>query len=207
MESAATNPATTEEQALIAKHLGAAAVIDHQFKTTAILKETEAHRRRELISDVEYTFAVALNHGSHYLGQAEVKFYLEQLPQNDQELFLNSQALAITDLKINGNEVTGEAAFSNHVIPLRPAHVKLGWNKVTLRYFTPYNNNRVGLHSFIDQQDQKQYIYSQFEAFHCFRVFPCFDQPNLKAKMTLSLTIPQDWIAVGNEKEVRYENA
>ena len=78
---------------------------------------------------------------------------------------------------------------------------------MTLRYLTPYNNNRVGLHSFIDQQDQKQYIYSQFEAFHCFRVFPCFDQPNLKAKMTLSLTIPQDWIAVGNEREQRYEHA
>jgi hypothetical protein len=25
--------------------------------------------------------------------------------------------------------------------------------------------------------------------------------------MTLSLTIPQDWVAVSNEKEVRYENA
>jgi aminopeptidase N len=93
------------------------------------------------------------------------------------------------------------------VIPLRVGHVKLGWNKVSLKYFTPYNNNRVGLHSFIDQQDKKQYLYSQFEAYHCFRVFPCFDQPNLKAKMTLSLTIPDDWIAVGNEKEVRYDHA
>jgi aminopeptidase N len=93
------------------------------------------------------------------------------------------------------------------VIPLRVGHVKLGWNKVSLRYFTPYNNNRVGLHSFIDQQDKKQYLYSQFEAYHCFRVFPCFDQPNLKAKMTLSLTIPDDWIAVGNEKEIRYDHA
>jgi hypothetical protein len=25
--------------------------------------------------------------------------------------------------------------------------------------------------------------------------------------MTLSLTIPQDWIAVSNEKEMRYQNA
>jgi aminopeptidase N len=46
---------------------------------------------------------------------------------------------------------------------------------VRLRYFTPYNKNRVGLHTFTDLKDQQQYLYSQFEAFHCFRVFPCFD--------------------------------
>ena len=69
MESApATNPATPDEQALITKHLGDHAIIDQQFKTTAILKESEAQRRRELVSDVEYIFSVALNHGGHYLG-------------------------------------------------------------------------------------------------------------------------------------------
>lgn len=156
---------------------------------------------------MEYTFALALNHGNYYLGQAEIKFYVEQLPTSDDELFLDSSALAVANLKINGVHLSDPSSFHNHVIPLKPAHVKLGWNTVSLKYFTPYNNNRVGLHSFIDQQDKKQYLYSQFEAYHCFRVFPCFDQPNLKAKMTLSLTIPQDWIAVANEKEVRYEHA
>lgn len=79
MESVApTNPATPEEQTLITKHLGSTGVIiDQQFKSTAILKETQAHRRRELISDVEYVFALALNHGAHYLGQAQISFYLE----------------------------------------------------------------------------------------------------------------------------------
>lgn len=37
-------------------------------------------------------------------------------------------------------------------------------------------------------------------------MFPCFDQPNLKAKMQLTLTVPDDWIAVGNEKETRYNS-
>jgi len=100
-----------------------------------------------------------------------------------------------------------ENGFHNHRIALKPADLILGLNTVTLKYFTPYNKNRVGLHSFTDQQDQKQYLYSQFEAYHCFRVFPCFDQPNLKATMRLSLTLPQDWIAVSNEKERRYQSA
>lgn len=73
-----------------------------------------------------------------------------------------------------------------------------------LRYLTPYNKNRVGLHTFTDTSDQQQYLYSQFEAFHCFRVFPCFDQPNLKAKMSLIVLCPQDWKAVSNSIETSY---
>jgi hypothetical protein len=152
MEATSANPATPEEQTMITKYLGTSAVIDSNFKTTAVLKESEAHRRREIISDVEYVFALALNHGEYYVGQADIRFYLEKLPENDTELFLNSQALAIADLTINGADSQNqEASFSNHVIPLRPGQVELGWNKVTLRYFTPYNKNRVGLHSFTDQ--------------------------------------------------------
>jgi len=58
-----------QEQELINKHLGSEGVIiDSGFKSTGVLKEIQAHRRRELISDVEYTFALALNHGNYYLG-------------------------------------------------------------------------------------------------------------------------------------------
>lgn len=66
----------------------------------------------------------------------------------------------MTDLKVNDHSLTEQSDFNNHQIPLRQGHVKLGWNKVILRYLTPYNNNRVGMHSFIDQQDQKQYLYT-----------------------------------------------
>jgi hypothetical protein len=47
-------------------------------------------RRAELVSDIEYQYSLALNHGDHYLGQAVIKFYVLSLPENDDELFLNS---------------------------------------------------------------------------------------------------------------------
>ena len=60
------------------KHLGSDGVIvDSNFKGNVILKETQAKRRAELISDVEYTFSLALNHGDYYLGQAEIAFYVD----------------------------------------------------------------------------------------------------------------------------------
>ena len=81
----------------------------------------------------------------------------------------------------------------------------VGWNTVSLRYLNLYNTNRVGLHSYVDSSDNEQYLYSQFESFHCFRVFPVFDQPDLKAKMTLTVTCPEDWSAVGNAIEQRFK--
>lgn len=98
----------------------------------------------------------------------------------------------------------GPESYQNQVIPLRRADVVQGWNTVQLRYLTPYNKNRIGLHTFMDSSDNQQYLYSQFEAFHCFRVFPCFDQPDLKAKMSLIVLCPTDWRAVSNSIETRY---
>ena len=78
--------------------------------------------------------------------------------------------------------------------------MQIGWNTVQLKYLNLYTNNSVGLHSSIDKSDQLQYVYSQFEAFHCFRVFPCFDWPSLKAKQSLTVPVPKDWVATSNGK-------
>jgi hypothetical protein len=40
------------------------------------------------------------------LGQADIKFYVEHLPANDEELFLDSAALAVADLNINDHHIT-----------------------------------------------------------------------------------------------------
>ena len=48
------------------------------------------------------------------------------------------------------------------------------------------------MHYFKDPEDNRVYIYTQFEAFYAHRVFPCFDQPNLKAEATFIGITPYD---------------
>lgn len=92
----------TEEQAELLKLLQDTVIVDPDYKTTGIcLSEKDAKRRAELVSDIEYTFSLALKKGNNYFGQAEINFYLEQMPETDDELYLNSNALAISDLAIN----------------------------------------------------------------------------------------------------------
>ena len=77
-------------------------LIDPDFDNPGLyLTYEEAKRRRELVSDIEYTFSLALKKGDFYCGQAEINFYLEQMPDNDHELFLDANLLVISELTIN----------------------------------------------------------------------------------------------------------
>ncbi|MBR0531388.1 MAG: aminopeptidase, partial [Bacteroidales bacterium] len=48
----------------------------------------------------------------------------------------------------------------------------------------------------------EEYLYSLFVPAHARSVFPCFDQPDMKARYTLSLEVPEDWTAVSNTAAV-----
>ena len=61
-----------------------------------------------------------------------------------------------------------------------------------------YMNTGEGLHRFVDPVDGAVYLYSQFETADAKRLFPCFDQPDLKATFTFTVTAPADWQVVSN---------
>src|SRR5262249_41668994 len=45
------------------------------------------------------------------------------------------------------------------------------------------------------------FMYALFVPARAHEAFPCFDQPDLKARYDLALTVPQDWVAVSNGAE------
>jgi len=69
----------------------------------------------------------------------------------------------------------------------------------SLQYQLPYSVTREGLHIYKD--GNLSYIYSQL-IFHCWAVFPCFDQPDIKAVLTMRVFAPEDWAVATNGKEV-----
>lgn len=66
-------------------------------------------------------------------------------------------------------------------------------------FINDYRTDGQGFHSFTDQVDQKQYVYTKFEPAFCHYVLPTFDQPDLKATWRLSTLAPKDWAVVSNE--------
>ena len=61
-----------------------------------------------------------------------------------------------------------------------------------------YTNTGEGLHRFVDPVDGEVYLYSQFEVPDSRRVFAVFEQPDLKATFTFTVTAPENWVVVSN---------
>ncbi|PRY24074.1 membrane alanyl aminopeptidase [Pseudosporangium ferrugineum] len=61
-----------------------------------------------------------------------------------------------------------------------------------------YSNTGEGLHRFTDPADDRVYLYGHMFLDGARRIFPCFDQPDLKAPVTLSVTAPDGWLVAAN---------
>src|SRR5699024_1533085 len=63
----------------------------------------------------------------------------------------------------------------------------------------PYSTTGEGLHRFVDPFDEAEYLYSQCEPADARRIFPVFEQPDLKATFGLEVTAPAHWSVLSNE--------
>ncbi len=62
-----------------------------------------------------------------------------------------------------------------------------------------YDATGDGFHAFIDPEDGATYLYSNLEPYSAHRIFPCFDQPDIKATYRLLVTAPERWQVVSAE--------
>ncbi len=71
-------------------------------------------------------------------------------------------------------------------------------NVVTIAGTGRYSRTGEGLHRFVDPVDEEVYLYSQFEVPDSRRMYPVFEQPDLKATFTFTVTAPAHWQVVSN---------
>ena len=66
-----------------------------------------------------------------------------------------------------------------------------------------YTNTSQGLHRFTDPADGETYVYSALFLDQASRAYACFDQPDLKAPFTVTMTVDPRWVAVSNAAGVQ----
>jgi aminopeptidase N len=87
-----------------------------------------------------------------------------------------------------GRGSVGQAKWINEHVIIEPADLKDGANEITLGFRSanaPLNRN-------------PEFLYALFVPARARQAFPCFDQPDLKARYTLTLNLPPDWETVSN---------
>ncbi|MCC9145404.1 MULTISPECIES: aminopeptidase N [unclassified Arthrobacter] len=76
-------------------------------------------------------------------------------------------------------------------------------NTVTVEGTALYSRSGEGLHRFRDPADGRTYLYTQYEPADARRVFADFEQPDLKASFSFSVTAPSGWQVASNGVETQ----
>jgi aminopeptidase N len=135
-------------------------------------------------------------------GRISIQFDLTQTPDplilDFRDLDANGKAVdgSAQNLKVNGS--AERLRQSNGHILLSREHLKTGANSVELDFDSGIAESNRAVTRFLDTQDGAEYLYTLFVPMDASLAFPCFDQPDLKARFTLNVTAPPDWTVVSN---------
>lgn len=164
------------------------------------MQQTDCVVRAKCLTDVSYDVKLNLPRGEWYSGHITVNFMVKEAPTHD--IFLDYRGIMIDNYCVNSETVPSQNSFRNHHVMIPSAMLRIGeQNTMTIEFLNKYRKDGVGLHSFVDKVDGQQYLYTQFEADFCHYVFPCFDQPDLKATWKFSCKTEADWTVISNEGE------
>ncbi len=111
------------------------------------------------------------------------------------ETFLDFVGESVEAITVNGTELDPATHFADSRVRLAGLATE---NVVTVRATGRFTNTGEGLHRFVDPVDDEVYLYTQFEVPDSRRMFPVFEQPDLKARFTFTVTAPAHWQVVSN---------
>ncbi len=104
-------------------------------------------------------------------------------------VFLNGKAVSVSTNWPPAN--AGGSDFSEHLI-FRDGVVP-GENIIKLDFTSPILTSGSAITRYVDKEDGAEYIYSLFVPSDASTAFPVFDQPDLKARFSLTISEPIDW--------------
>src|SRR5712664_2025738 len=157
-----------------------------------------AQWRAKNYSDVRYALAIGVAAGATKLaGTAAVEV---TLPRRVPDLVLDWRpspgAARIAQLRVNGRTAAAKLEQEHLIVPARL--LRAGRNRVSFSFESPIALSGSAVTRYVDREDGSEYIYTLFVPSDASSAFPCFDQPDLKARFRLELVLPRTWTAVGN---------
>jgi aminopeptidase N len=161
-----------------------------------------AEHRARTVSDVRYDLVLDVSALDSAVGRVTVRFRF----RGGGDVILDWRGRRLGRIAANGADVPREAANGAHV-RLPAAALQDGENAVTLDFVADVAPSGAGIIRFHDRADGSDYLYTLLVPADANQLFPCFDQPDLKARVTLTLTTPAGWTAVANGSVVAADSA
>jgi aminopeptidase N len=151
---------------------------------TIPLKKEEGEKRGTNIKNIYYEVSLNLTELKRFSGTITIKF---DLSNKDEILFLDYMG-DIKQIDINGNKGVGYSHKANRII-LKNEHLIIGVNEIKIEFKSHYSDHSDKI---LGLMNHNGVIVSNCEPFYTNRIFPCFDQPSMRATFELSVYTKPD---------------
>ncbi|WP_447640254.1 MULTISPECIES: M1 family aminopeptidase [Chitinophagaceae] len=149
-----------------------------------------AQYRKSTISRIQYELQLSIPEAKteSIQGKEILSFNYKKHNRDPLQIDFKSQVSAIKSIRVNGT--MAKPNITREHLLIENNSLRDGNNRIDLEF--------VAGDAALNRRDG--YLYTLFVPDRARTMFPCFDQPNLKARLLLRLTLPKKWTAIANGK-------
>lgn len=155
------------------------------------------HRRSSILGKVDYKLELIFKPGeSSYKGQVDIEFELA----GSEGLELDFKGRRVELFEVNGKTVAPVVISGK--IELNQKWLVVGSNRILVRFENDFDADGTGAieGTRSSETGAKNWACLMLSPGEVSRVFPCFDQPDIRGVLRLRALLPETWACAANEK-------
>ena len=156
------------------------------------LSRAEAHERSSILKIHNYKVELDVTQGDEtFYAKTQVTFACNKPGAST---FIDAVGKRLISAKLNGKAIEN-SSFTGESLHLKDLQAE---NELIIEIEAIYSKTGEGLQRSVDPVDNEVYLYSQGETAFIRNMYPCFDQPDLKATFDFTVTAPSHWEVISN---------
>ncbi|HVO34361.1 MAG TPA: M1 family aminopeptidase, partial [Gemmatimonadales bacterium] len=161
-----------------------------------------AEHRARTLGEIRYALTLDVTSLDSAVGRVAIRLDLRARD----DVILDFRGRRLVSAAVNGRPLPRSAANGAHIrVPL--TYLSRGENRLEFAFVADIAPSGASIIRFHDATDGSDYLYTLLVPADANQLFPCFDQPDLKARVTFALTAPAAWRALANGPEIGADSA
>jgi aminopeptidase N len=152
-----------------------------------------ANLRARTISDVRLRLTLDITSVDSARGSVDLRFRRT----GDADALIDFRGRRLSQVTANGAAVASNAFNGSH-LRVPASLLRAGENLVVAEFVTDIAPTGASIIRTRDRSDDTDYLYTLLVPADANQLFPCFDQPDLKVRLSLTLIAPREWTVVAN---------
>src|SRR5688572_22151117 len=166
------------------------------------LSERHALHRADVIENVRYELGFSLDAKEReYSGTSVIHFTMRR----PAPITVDFDGGKVVEVIANGE--VRHVKYGGRHLEIPAEMLVAGENVLEIDFRHRYSSDGVGFTRWRDPEDGRVYLFTDFEPYLANMLFPCFDQPDLKATYRITIEAPAKWKVVTTKKEREIQTA